>query len=351
MNAVRATNPQVSMKQCLTLFAMVAAAVVVGVVIATSGCGAEIYDATGAASQDEGSACTEVGKCCSADKLVCTGDPDKGVICTCDELWDCSQNPAKCEASRPVPGSGTWTCSWSKTSYSCTATGSKSSPPGGGSEWSCSFDEESSAWTCVRSTVPNPSNGPGGLTGWSCTVDNELKKVECDKTTTSSTSDAGIATKSDTSTPKPKKGQECVPGQKMWCDGALYCSWGVVECQTSGMWKRNSGGEIDCIELSSGARPNTKCACYNFYFNEACCETPDCIVPSGSSGQICGKSAGQLCDYCTAKASECVGTGAKCLVTTSHETYCTRSCSSSNPCPSGYNCQGSYCRPSSGHCY
>ncbi|MCC6746058.1 MAG: hypothetical protein IT371_00280, partial [Deltaproteobacteria bacterium] len=109
---------------------------------------------------------------------------------------------------------------------------------------------------------------------------------------------------------------------------------------------------------SDGKRPNTPCACYNVYFEPKCCEQANCILPAGTDGQLCGKSAGQLCDYCNAQKPECTGTGAKCLPLPGGQTICSRSCSKQNPCPTGYDCVpifsggafGNVCIPKGGTC-
>jgi len=141
------------------------------------------------------------------------------------------------------------------------------------------------------------------------------------------------------STPPSGGNKECVPGEKMWCDGLQYCGWGQVVCDANGFWKRKGFlglGGLDCQELSDGTRPNTPCACFFTYFNPKCCETPDCIVPAGSTGQICGPSAGGLCDYCTPDKPTCAG--GQCVILSSGETFCGQTCSAAAPCPSGYQC-------------
>lgn len=156
---------------------------------------------------------------------------------------------------------------------------------------------------------------------------------------------------------KPKPGQECVPGQKKWCDGELYCGWGQVECTAQGTWKREASGELECLERADGRVPNTTCACYYFFFDEKCCETPDCIVPKGTNGQLCPKSPGKLCDYCNPHNPECLP-GGLCVVALD-ETYCGRDCSAAQPCPAGYSCTlllqklkfVHQCVPNDGSCY
>jgi hypothetical protein len=157
----------------------------------------------------------------------------------------------------------------------------------------------------------------------------------------------------------------CLPGERMWCDGLQYSSWGQVACDpATEKWrtKTTSSGQIvlDCQELASGERPNTFCACYHFYFNPACCEHQDCVVPPGSKGQICPPSHGGLCDYCNPQKPECTEPKARCVVTNSHETYCASFCSATEPCPPGYLClvvklaggaSTNQCVPSDYSCY
>jgi hypothetical protein len=137
--------------------------------------------------------------------------------------------------------------------------------------------------------------------------------------------------------------ESCLPGEKKWCAGTLqYDGWSIVECNPVKMkWNMiftGSGYAYDCHELSEDRRPNTMCACYHFYANSSCCETPDCVIPAGTDGQICPPSPGNICDYCNPQKSECKEPGAKCLVTNTHETFCGRDCST-QVCPTGYVCQ------------
>jgi hypothetical protein len=327
--------------------------------------------------------CTDPLTCCPDDKKQCYGDPDKGMICQCTDLWDCSKDPEKCEQPMQVPGTGDWTCTWTDTGYTCTKQGDKDEAVGGG-DWSCSWSQ--GTWTCTK-TPPNPTNQPGGLSTWECTVDNENDTLHCRKKTPTtpppaspdggagpppapptadmsswpwpfppSQHDAGPAPDSGNTGPPPplppgvKSGSKCVPGTTIWCDGSTYCGWGQMTCPPNGTWPSLAA----CKELPDGRRPNTPCACYHFYYNPMCCETPDCVVPAGSNGQICPESAGKLCDYCNPLKPECES-GAKCIITTSNESFCGQPCSASNPCPSGYTCKGSnkgsQCYPSDGSCY
>jgi hypothetical protein len=286
---------------------------------------------TGSSGQYE--ACTDTLKCCPQAELKCTGDPDK-MICSCESLWDCSKNPKKCEQARPVPGDGTWTCTWTATTYTCV--GKPSGTPPGGNGWTCV--KKGADTVCTKTSPPNPSNKPDGGSVWKCTVDNESKTITCEK---GSTPPPTTTTPPTTTPPPPSSGTECVVGQKMWCDGEVYCGWGQVVCGADGRWKRKGFlglGGLDCQELADGRRPNTLCACYHTFFNATCCETSDCVVPAGTNGQICAPAAGKLCDYCNAQSPSCTAPGGQCIITNSGETFCGQGCSVAQPCPSGYKC-------------
>lgn len=79
-----------------------------------------------------GAVCTDPRRCCPADRLSCTGDPDGQLVCTCSDLGFCRRNPDKCDGvpggrqppppdgkavphdgnrtTAPPPGTGTWGC-------------------------------------------------------------------------------------------------------------------------------------------------------------------------------------------------------------------------------------------------
>jgi hypothetical protein len=197
-------------------------------------------------------------------------------------------------------------------------------------------------WQCTKPVdVPEPP--PGGME-WQCTASAEFG-IQCYLV-------------------KKKKGDECIVGEKMWCDGLLYCGWGQVECDpATGKWKKTikNGKEVlDCTELKNQERPNTVCACYHFYFNPMCCERPDCIIPSGSKPQICAPSKGGLCDYCNPQKPECKQPDSRCVITNDHETFCGQGCGAGKPCPAGYQCMAyklsnglptNQCVPSDFSCY
>lgn len=164
---------------------------------------------------------------------------------------------------------------------------------------------------------PGTSSGPGTNGGtWNCWFDDVGARV-CNNAPTTST----------VFNPAHQMEGLCVPGVRRWCDGATYCSWGQQTCKPDGSWG-------DCLE-NSGIRPNTLCGCYYFYFNAECCETPDCVIPPGTTGQTCPANQGNNCDYCDGRG-QCPN-GAKCVFADDGEAYCTRACDASS-CPTGYQC-------------
>jgi hypothetical protein len=204
------------------------------------------------------------------------------------------------------PGGGQWTCQWKQGQIICD--GSSSTPPGGGG-WTCVPKPEVGGWECKK-----PQELPPGGGTWNCTSGTGAGGTIC------------------VQPPPPKPGQACVPNQKRWCDGEVYCSYGQQVCLPTGQW------DPKCVELPSGVRPATMCACYFFYFNPDCCETPDCIVPPGTNGQVCKPSNGAYCDYCNPENPECKGAGAKCVATVKNETFCGQDCSGGKACPANSLC-------------
>ena len=434
-------------------------------------------------------ACTDYRSCCPPELLKCSGDPDRGVHCTCPGLWDCQKNTQKCRTDLPKPSGSGWNCAWSSKAYTCKKKGNKSDVPQGGGQFNCNYSQQEFAWICASKYPPNPSNKPEGAGVWKCMTTGEMNKLYCEPggkappppkvppgTTTpppptnppptnppgngtwncknlngeytcrngdlppgggdwrchektdliifkawvcTGTTNKGAPPpgggkwkcvkiggdsskdeyrcerpKGPEDTPPggghfacakgsefngtvcvkvptppvppglyPKPGDKCVPGTMRWCDGLQYCGWGQATCLPNGTWpttKVDGKVMLDCQELPDGRRPNTKCACYHFYFNGDCCERPDCMIPKGSKGQICAKSKGKLCDYCNPDKPECSETGGLCMLNNkSGEAYCGRQCSKNQPCPFGYNCVGmktkagtSYqCRPADNSCY
>ncbi len=265
--------------------------------------------------------------------------------------------------SQPPPGAGSWKCKTVNGKQVCTKAGT--TPPGGGS-WTCHKTSEYT-WLCHGKT-PSGSPPPGGY-GWKCIKTgsaNGMDSYKCTKSDNDVPPGGGhwscvkgsefggtkcykVTKKPPTVAPPwPKVGEKCKPGTRRWCDGHIYCGWGQVKCLPNGQWEtemKNGKKRIKCNEFADGRRPNTVCACYYFYFNAACCERSDCIVPPGKNGQICPKSAGKLCDYCNPGKPECKESGAKCLIVQTsskpfpaYESYCGRPCGFLGLCPLGYKC-------------
>lgn len=288
-----------------------------------------------------GPACTDPTRCCPPDQLRCVGDLDRGVVCTCADLWDCSENLDKCKAPLPTPdGSGGWQCSWADDAYLCSKPGSASDRPADGwGDWACRFDRELSAWQCVNSPpVPTGSGKlPSGAGAWHCEVKTEFDEIVC----TREIPDAKPPTEPP---PPPPSAQDhtCVVGQRLWCDPEDECGWGQVECDpATGTWEMTTVDGKPALacqgSLAEGRRPDTPCACYHYSFKADCCETPDCLVPPGTTGQICAPSPGKLCDYCDPVNPECTEPGGMCLMIKTSESFCVRGCADGG-CPVGYKC-------------
>jgi hypothetical protein len=317
---------------------------------------------------------------------TCVPNNEGGWTCTKNELpvpdgsggWKCFvDNEAGaliCEKENPG-GDLTWKCVTDQQTGKtvCTTTGGL---PSGGGNWKC--HKSGDTWTCYGD-IPPGGTPPGGA-GWTCVkMKTELGKeiYKCQKKgddlpggkgdwiCTKGTELNGTKCVQGTPPPPPKLGAACKIGDKAWCDGHTFCGWGQVSCDPkTGTWEteinQTTGKpQLKCYEVKD-LRPNTVCACYHTFYNEACCERPDCIIPPGTQGQVCPKSPGKLCDYCNPlQVGSCVEPGAKCVYTSSNETFCGRECSVSKPCPAGYTC-ASYklkgvtykqCVPVDGSCY
>ena len=296
--------------------------------------------------------------------------------------WKCIVNNSKkwltCE---PVPGaeSITWICTNQGGRKLCQKKGENGGLPVGGSGWKCHQTTKNgvTTWVCYGQTTPGDA-APGKY-GWSCQqlkLEPQHRLWRCERASGSKDTPPGGGSwacamgtayagtqceKSDPAGMWPSN-KKCVPGTRMWCDGLNYGSWGQAQCLPTGEWPTkmiNGKKVLDCQSLSDGRRPDTVCSCYHFFFNPSCCERGDCIVPPGSKGQICKPSAGQLCDHCNPMKPECTATGAKCVVTNSHETFCAALCAKASDCPAGYKCMqvklklGStmQCIPSDYSCY
>jgi hypothetical protein len=422
----------------------------VGCSLLWTGCvgSTELSQPQGNQKYNESVVCDKGLDCCLSTEQVCSGDPDKQMICGCFKAWDCNDysHPTKCQqkpADKPDGQEG-WSCSISKGQETCKRSGGNATDkngwvctagantvectrttntPDGGGNWTCEFSGETKTcnktpntttdagvphtdgnnivppgsdagttpkldqganppdypgWDCYKETngvivCKKPGGGlpPGGdwkciwhngtITcegsspvppgeGWTCVPNVDVGGWRCDTPQGGNTPPGGgqwsCSSGSSfggticTQQPPLTGGGECVPGTKKWCDGMQYCGYGQVTCGTDGKWERTlfGLGPENCLELANGQRPATMCACYFGFFNKECCETPDCIVPPNTSGQICPASAGQLCDYCNPMKPECQGINNVCMILPTYETFCTQPCSNNNSCPSGYQC-------------
>jgi hypothetical protein len=226
-------------------------------------------------------------------------------------------------------------------------------PAPGGLGWVCDKfksepEEKRDLYRCER-PVGSGDVPPGGAY-WACVKSSASGGTRCEEL------------QSPPAPPGPKpSGAACYPGQRMWCDGPI--GWGQVECDlATKTWKTtivDGNLLLDCQEsLAGGKVPDTVCACYHALFNPSCCERVDCVVPEGTTGQVCAPSPGQLCDYCDPMKPSCGGPDATCVTTNAHETFCGASCTS-QPCPAGYTCMTvklqagttKQCVPSDMSCY
>ena len=313
-------------------------------------------------------------------KVVTPVPPGKG-------SWTCKVNNTRrsltCTLKNdyPDPDPATWSCKQTGGRMFCQKKGGNGGLPQGGHNWKCNKASKNGVptWFCYGQTAPG-DNAPG-QDGWKCVkVKTEPGKVtwRCERADGPADSPPGggywacvkgseyLGTLCEKVPgqpgPPPPYGGKCAPGSRMWCDGLNYSSWGQATCLPGGQWETtviNGKKMLKCLDLATGRRPNTACACYHFYFNPNCCERPDCVVPTGSNGQLCPKSPGKLCDHCNPMKPECTGDGSQCVVTNAHETYCATLCATGADCPSGYKCltvklkQGTtkQCIPADYSCY
>jgi hypothetical protein len=283
-----------------------------------------------------------------ADVLVCEKKNPGG-----DLTWKCvtdnKTGKTVCTTTGGLPsGNGDWKCHKSGDTWTCYGEIPPGDKPPGGSGWTC-VKMKTEFGKDIYKCQKKGDDLPNGKGDWVCTKGTELNGTTCVK---------------GTPQPVPKVGGKCSVGDKAWCDGHGYCGWGQVSCDPkTGTWatevnKTTSKVQLRCYEVKD-LRPNTVCACYHTFYNQTCCERPDCIIPPGTQGQVCPKSPGNLCDYCNALQPGCAEPGALCVVTSTHETFCGRACSAQKPCPNGYVCTTaklkgvSYkqCAPADGSCY
>jgi hypothetical protein len=214
---------------------------------------------------EESEICTDPAKCC--EDPVCYGDPDQGTTCFCQDLWDCSKNPAKCEQSKQVPGSGNWECTWTEDVYTCTKTGQEAKPPQGGAGFDCQWDEETDSWVCEQDIPPNPYGSPDGTNSWDCTVNNDTNVIECTRV-----SDPGSGVPPAFSQPPTGHGQpappvsgECV----VWGDVTYQGSEELVvvmpdELEDQGILHAEAAGWYDLFNdyLAESGDNQTNESCY-----------------------------------------------------------------------------------------
>jgi len=277
-------------------------------------------------------------------KLVCEkGGEDDGNLSAPDPgTWHCKADGSVCEQlddnNGLPPGGGSWKCHRVTKSgidtWICYGTSPQGAPAPGGGGWTCvkvKTELGVEIHRCERVEVA--SDHPPGGGWWVCVKGSAFGGTRCTRTE-QPPQPPGM-------TPAP--GSTCEPGDRMWCDGLVYSGWGQVACDpATGTWetttRKNGKVLLDCREdLAGGKVPDTVCACYHYFLNTSCCERVDCVVPQGTSGQVCPPSLGKLCDPCNPLNPECVEPGAKCVVTNAHETFCVRDCAD-QPCPAGYDC-------------
>jgi hypothetical protein len=245
--------------------------------------------------------------------------------------WVCNAAGTECKNTSGLPpgGNGDWKCHEETVAGQkyLVCVGTSSGTPGGGA-WTCEElpSSEFNDWVCRR-----PQTTPPGGGNWACQASSAINGVVCTKTDQPPTPP----------TLYPQPGDVCVPGTQRWCDGLSFCGWGVITCLPDGSWPttvKNGKVMLNCKERADGKRANTPCACYHFYFNPKCCERPDCIIPQGQDGQICGPTAGNTCDYCNPQKPECKN--GVCAVSNAMETFCTVHCGANKQCPTGMICMG-----------
>ena len=247
--------------------------------------------------------------------------------------WDCNAEQTRCaktDGDRGLPsGSGSWDCHDEQLGrqrfLTCSGDTSGVVPDGGG-RWSCENAVNSETTVTCSRPIESSDTPPGGGY-WACVTGSEFGGRVCDS----------VDSPPEAPPIEAEPGAVCVPGTRRWCDGLVFCGWGMVTCKPDGTWptkRRNGQLVLDCQERSDGKRPDTRCACHHFYFNPNCCERADCIVPEGTDGRICEASQGQFCDYCNPRNPECGG-GGFCLIADSMETFCSKACQRDEECPGG----------------
>jgi len=297
-------------------------------------------------------------------RIACTLDQVPNPLNRPDGLatWTCAVEGEAllCRAREQGQGCPTecpgWECHTDERGrHICTLAAGEGGLPPGGHNWQCArtYRSDGLYWICYGEAEAPPGDG------WSCEIaDGEARRWRCEREETADdlppgggwwvcvrgAEYGGLVCEEVAEEEQQGLRQTCLPGEKRWCDSLSYGGWGQVECDpATGKWAirsdANGNASLDCHAREDGRRANTHCACYFSYFAPECCERPDCVVPEGSSGQICPASKGQLCDYCNPQDAECQEPGARCVTTSHHESFCGRDCTDGAPCPPGYICQ------------
>ena len=120
------------------------------------------------------SGCTDLLTCCQAKDRTCYGDPQRGVICECPTLWECSGTSCWQPVQPPDPGSG-WLCEWSASGYTCT---NKRAPTATRFGFGC--NKVNDDYKCVLAIAPTPCNRADGVRSWTCAVDQAKSTLRCE---------------------------------------------------------------------------------------------------------------------------------------------------------------------------
>lgn len=298
-----------------------------------------------------------------------TLDPDAGLPPTTDADSGAGGDLLRPADQQPRP---LWSCKVEGERQVCRYLGADRGLPPGGTGWACHVAriDARRTWTCEGRASADPSGGgwncaavTSGMWGgsdvhrcrlapeqplqpplpgpWACVRGALYGGTRCTR----------VADLKPPGFLVPPQSASCQPGDRRWCEGNMYSGWGQVHCGPDGKWRTrvvNGKKLLDCKD--SAHRPYTPCSAYYYFFNPMCCEREDCVVPPEvKQGLLVLGSAGELCDHCSPSKPECVGAGAKCIVTNAHETFCGRSCDDATPCPAGYKCLEVKLKQSSTH--
>ncbi|MCA9671636.1 MAG: hypothetical protein KC503_38825 [Myxococcales bacterium] len=115
--------------------------------------------------QPPGEPCTDAAKCCSANEIACTGDPDRGYVCTCHKVWDCNPIRSKCrQPVQPPDGNGGWRCDQYDEFQGVICRRPGKDAPDGNGRYRCVVVAESNQVVC-HETTPSVPTGDGS---WTC---------------------------------------------------------------------------------------------------------------------------------------------------------------------------------------